>query len=94
MTELTSHFYAAPGGAFFRPTPWTRVRALDPESLSAVDSGDVGLIAIFDLANIGSALHLLTEDLGRIGQAGFELVGRASGAELRGCSLLSEALSA
>ena len=98
MTELTSQFYtrALSGGDpdLFVPLPWTRVRILDPLTLSRVPEGEVGLVAIFDLANLGSALHLLTEDLGMAVGGGFRLVGRASGAELRGCSLTAEELSA
>ena len=53
-----------------------------------------GLLAVFDLANVGSVLHLLTEDLARVEDGGFRLLGRASGAELRGCSLTAEELEA
>jgi hypothetical protein len=124
MTELTSQCYtrAIAGGdpdLFFAPH-WTRVRILDPATLEEARPGDPGLIAIFDLANVGSAAHLLTEDLGvaeagggggegaggegggshegaaGAGEdgtgAGFRLIGRAAGAELRGCSLVAEEL--
>ena len=94
MTELTSHFYTTPGGDRFGVPPWVRVRVLDPETLDELPAGRPGLLAVFDLANVGSALHLLTEDLAmRHDDGSFELVGRASGAELRGCSLLSEELA-
>lgn len=99
MTELTSQFYTrtlltplAEGedpAAFVGP-PWVRVRVLDPSSLEELPEGETGLLAIFDLANVGSAAHLLTEDLGRAGGGGFYLEGRAAGAELRGCSLRVE----
>ena len=55
--------------------------------------GKPGLIAVLDLANVGSAVHVLTEDLGTAIGNGFRLAGRASGAELRGCSLTAEELS-
>jgi len=106
MTELTSQCYTRTlleplddGGdptAFVAP-PWMRVRILDPETLEEVPEcegkgeGGLGLISIFDLANVGSAVHVLTEDLGRPAPGGgFHLVGRAAGAELRGCSLTVE----
>lgn len=98
MTELTSQCYSrtlladgnADPSAFVAP-PWVRVRILDPETLEEVPPGESGLIAVFDLANVGSALHLLTEDLGRAAAGGgFRLTGRAAGAELRGCSLTVE----
>ena len=97
MTELTSQAYTdvlAGGepGRFVSP-PWMRVRALDPETLVERSAGETGLLAIFDLANVGSALHLLTEDLGTVDADGsFRLAGRAPGADLRGCSLLVEEL--
>jgi hypothetical protein len=96
MTELTSHFYSAPSSAGdgpFAAPAWVRVRILDPATLAEVPAGTPGLLAVFDLANVGSALHLLTEDLAVAEAGGFRLVGRATGAELRGCSLLSEELA-
>lgn len=107
MTELTGQCYTralldplddprndrddgADPTAFFAP-PWMRVRILDPATLDEAPEGELGLVAIFDLANVGSAVHLLTEDLGRAaGGGGFHLEGRAAGAELRGCSLTVE----
>jgi len=97
MTELTSHFYtrALDGGNpdLFLPPAWTRVRILDPETLEESPKGQIGLVCVFDLANLGSAVHLLTEDLGVAEGDGFRLQGRAAGAELRGCSLTVEELS-
>jgi hypothetical protein len=96
MTELTSHFYAPPSAgddAPFAVPPWVRVRVLDPVTLVEAEAGTTGLLAVFDLANVGSALHVLTEDLAVAAEDGFRLVGRAAGAELRGCSLLSEELA-
>jgi hypothetical protein len=104
MTELTSQCYTqnlvepeAAAGRVFVPPPWMRVRVLDPETLEEAPAGVEGLLAFFDLANVGSVAHVLTEDLGRAvpGEApgGFELVGRAAGAELRGCSLVVEEMA-
>lgn len=98
MTELTSQAYTSVllGGApdLFVTPPWLEVRALDPETLAELPEGASGLLAFFDLANVGSALHLLTEDLGSVAPGGFRLAGRAPEAALRGCSLLAEELSA
>jgi len=99
MTELTGHAYTdvlagGEAGRFVLP-PWMRVRALDPETLAERPVGERGLLAFFDLANVGSALHVLTEDLGRAeGDRAFRLDGRAETADLRGCSLLAEELAA
>lgn len=96
MTELTSQCYTRSllGGDpdLFVAPHWVRVRILDPETLGEVPAGTPGLIAVFDLANLGSAVHLLTEDLGVAEGDGFRLLGRAAGAELRGCSLVVEEL--
>lgn len=96
MTELTSQCYTralAEGdpGLFVAP-PWVRVRILDPATLEEAPAGTPGLISVFDLANLGSAVHVLTEDLGVAEGEGFRLLGRAEGAELRGCSLVVEEL--
>jgi hypothetical protein len=97
MTELTSQFYSAALAGedpfVFRTSPWTRVRVLDPQTLTETPQGSAGLLAILDLANLSSAIHLLTEDLGVAEDDGFRLLGRAAGAELRGCSLTVEELS-
>jgi hypothetical protein len=98
MTELTSQAYTrallgGPTDLFVCP-PWMRARVVDPVTLEEAVTGDVGLLALFDLANVGSVLHLLTEDLARVERGGFRLLGRASGAELRGCSLAAEELAA
>ena len=98
MTELSSQAYTetlAGGepGRFVAP-PWLKARALDPETLAERPAGESGRLAFFDLANLGSALHVMTEDLGEVAADGsFRLAGRAADAELRGCSLLAEELS-
>jgi hypothetical protein len=97
MAELSSQCYSRSlaGGDpdLFVAPHWVRVRILDPETLAETPAGTPGLIAVFDLANVGSAVHLLTEDLGIAEGEGFRLLGRAAGAELRGCSLTVEELS-
>lgn len=104
MAELTSQCYtrALLGGDpdLFVAPHWVRVRILDPRTLEEAAPGQAGLIAVFDLANLGSAAYVLTEDLGVAvapgsgeGGGGFRLVGRAAGAELRGCSLVADELS-
>ena len=74
---------------------------LDPETLTEVPAGEPGLVSFFDLANVGSVLHIITQDLGvsdaslgEVGTSGFRLLGRASDAQLRGCSLTAEELNA
>jgi hypothetical protein len=97
MTELTSQLYtrALAGGdpELFVAPHWVRARILDPATLAEAPAGTPGLVAIFDLANLGSAVHLLTEDLAVADGDGIRLLGRAAGAELRGCSLVAEELA-
>jgi len=96
MTELTSQCYTrallGEDPDLFVSPPWVKVRILDPATLEEAPAGTPGLIAVFDLANLGSAVHVLTEDLGVAQGDGFRLIGRAAGAELRGCSLVVEEL--
>ena len=102
MTEMLSQFYepvltdAVRGGdlgvRFHVAPPWVRTRVLDPSSLEAVADGTPGLLCHHDLANVGSVAGVLTEDMGVKIERGFRLLGRAPGAEPRGCSLATEAL--
>jgi len=101
MTELGSQFYDSTlldpmGPRRKRVPPWTRVRLLDPRTGEAVRAGEVGMIRIHDLANTGSVAAVQTADLGRSvldeqGEPiGFDVLGRAAGAEERGCSIAAD----
>ncbi len=79
----------SPPGHFQFP-PWARVQIISPETGQEVAEGEPGLIRIFDLANVFSAMAVQTEDLGVRRGDGFELIGRAQFAEPRGCSLMME----
>lgn len=101
MTELLSQLYepvltegeAARG--VHRPPPWLGVRAVDPVTLEERGPGEEGLLAFFDLANLGSVCGVLTEDVGAVGSEGVRLRGRVAGAEPRGCSrAMDELMSA
>ncbi len=88
MSELSSQAYAGSNGVFGFPL-WVRAQIISPETGREVADGQTGLIRIFDLANVFSVAALQTEDLGIRRGSGFELVGRASLAEPRGCSLMN-----
>jgi len=88
MCELSSQAYAHEDGIFHFPA-WARVQIVSPENGREVKDGETGLVRVFDLANVWSVMAVQTEDLGVRRGHGFELVGRASGAEARGCSLMS-----
>jgi hypothetical protein len=101
MTELLSQFYDGPAVATSPrplearrhvPPPWVRTRVLDPNTLSALPIGEPGLLCHYDLANAGSVMAVLTEDVGVAVDDGFRLLGRAQGAEARGCSLAMDDL--
>ena len=78
-------------GGFARWLPSTmRVRVVDPESLVEVADGEEGLLVFHDVANVHSCAAIRTEDLGIRRGDSFELVGRAPGATLKGCSLRLE----
>jgi hypothetical protein len=97
MTELCSQFYDAVvgvdperslSGRRHRPPPWMRTRVLHPETLDPLPPGERGVLAHYDLANLGSVSAVLTEDMGVADADGrFQLSGRSPGAEPRGCSL-------
>jgi hypothetical protein len=97
MTELSTQFYdqtLREGRQTDRKTapPWSRVVIIDPNTGKEANEGQRGLIRIYDLANLWSMMCIQTEDLGIASSNGFEILGRAAGAEVRGCSLNAEAL--
>lgn len=101
MTEMGSQFYdntlvnrfqGRDAPRYKTIPPWVRSVVIDPETLKEAPSGRIGILKHLDLANCGSVMALLTEDLGYAVGDGFELAGRVQGAEARGCSLLIEEL--
>lgn len=102
MTELPSQLYEDGLAAEFerrpallgkRVPPWMRVQVLDPERLEPAPTGVPGLISCVDLANVERPLALLTEDMGVMEPDGsFHILGRASGADAKGCSISLDAL--
>jgi Acyl-protein synthetase, LuxE len=93
MSELSSQAYSIPHEAdapslFFEFPPWARVQVISPETGRRAGEGCSGLIRVVDLANVWSAMAIQTEDLGIDHGGQFEMSGRASAAEPRGCSLL------
>ncbi len=96
MSELSSQYYdnvirdrhRGRGTHRAKAGPhWMRPRVLDPATLRDVTPGEPGLLCHADVANAGTALAVLTEDIGRAVKDGFEVIGRAAGADARGCSL-------
>ncbi len=90
MTELSSQFYDAGNPtvpSVKHPPHWVRTRVLDPLTGYELPRGERGVLAHCDLANFNSAIAILTEDVGVAVDDGFLLLGRAEGAEAKGCSL-------
>ena len=104
MTELGTQFYDGSlhsGRQTDQKTspPWARVVVIDPSTGREAADNERGLIRVIDLANLWSMVCVQTEDLGiswasssRSGLREFEVLGRAAGAEVRGCSLNAETL--
>ncbi|HEY0548464.1 MAG TPA: hypothetical protein VGF13_02615, partial [Verrucomicrobiae bacterium] len=81
----------SPCARVFHFPPWCRVQIISPETGREVADGETGLLRIFDLANVRSVMAIQTEDLGVRRGEGFELIGRVTQAEPRGCSLMTHA---
>jgi len=98
MTELSSQAWESslresllglpPTPRCLRFPGWVRARVVDPETLAPTH--DVGVLRVDDVANVDSVSAILTSDLARLTGEGFELLGRASDAMPRGCSLAIE----
>lgn len=90
MTELSTQFYDDGNAVLpaLKSGPhWTRSRVLDPLTGQEVPAGERGILAHTDLGNFNSVLTILTEDVGEQVDGGFQLLGRAQGAQAKGCSL-------
>lgn len=96
MTEMSSQFYDAvagrPGPRLHVGPPWVRTQAVDPETLDPLPDGETGVLRHWDLANLHSVMAIQTADLGFVTPEGFRVLGRARGAEARGCSLAMDQL--
>lgn len=90
MTEMLSQAYSKGDGVFQAP-PWLKVLTRDIyEPTRILPAGATGAVNIIDLANIHSCSFLATGDLGKINSdSSFEILGRVSGAEVRGCNLMA-----
>src|SRR5699024_9147963 len=91
MTELSTQFYD--DGNEVVPSlktgpAWIRTRVVNPLTGEDMPDGEVGVLVHYDLANYNSVAAILTEDLGVKKDDGFLFLGRATGAEAKGCSLV------
>lgn len=90
MTELLSQGYSQQHG-LFEPgiTMKVMIREVN-DPFSYCDFGKTGGINVIDLANLYSCSFIETQDLGKLHQNGFEIMGRFDHSELRGCNLMME----
>jgi hypothetical protein len=93
MTELSTQFYDA-GNAVLPSVKsgphWIRSRVVDPLTGHEMPAGEPGILVHCDLASFNAATTILTEDVGVAVPGGFLLLGRAEGAQAKGCSLAVE----
>ena len=95
MCELGSQAYDTIAGngleRCFRFPSWARAQIINADTGALVTDGEAGLLRIFDLSNVRSVVGVQTQDLAIRRGDRFELIGRATQANPRGCSLaLSE----
>jgi hypothetical protein len=98
MTELLSQYYDTPESRtqalrVKAAPPWLRTLVVDAEGRE-VAAGETGFLRHTDLANRSSVVAIETEDRGYAVPGGIVLLGRASDADPRGCSLDAEELRA
>lgn len=92
MTELLSQAYYTQKKYFETPS-WMRILIRDIHSpLHLIPHQQVGGINVIDLANYNSCSFIATEDLGKNihNDRSFDVLGRVSRSELRGCNLMVE----
>jgi Coenzyme F390 synthetase len=88
MTELLSQAYSL-GENIYKSPNWMRILIRNTEDpFSYVEDGRTGAINIIDLANKHSCSFIATQDLGRIENDTFQVLGRIDHSDIRGCSLL------
>ena len=88
MTELSSQCYSKPNSHVFQSPHWMQTRIIDPQSGNDVAVGEKGLVQFFDLANYTAISSIVTADIAIKQVDGFELIGRAEKAVIRGCSTI------
>ena len=95
MCELSSQAYDTSllrqsSDRILRFPPWARPMVVSPETSHEVKDGEIGLLRVYDLANVYSVMAIETQDLARRRGSDFDLIGRADRAQPRGCSLMTQ----
>ncbi|MDD5200244.1 MAG: hypothetical protein PHC88_10640 [Terrimicrobiaceae bacterium] len=94
MTELSSQFYGRGIGAPHVGPLWARALVVDPATGREVEDGGIGVLRLFDAANLGSVCAVQTQDLAIRRGENFELIGRDPAALPRGCSRAADEMLA
>ena len=90
MTELLSQAYSNKDGLFKTPA-WMKIVIRDlNDPFSYLENGKTGGINIIDLANLYSCSFISSQDLGKIEQDSFRIMGRFDNSDIRGCNLMIE----
>ncbi|MDX2362142.1 MAG: acyl transferase [Crocinitomicaceae bacterium] len=90
MTELLSQGYSTHEGVFeLSSTMKILIREVN-DPFSYTKDSKMGGVNIIDLANLYSCAFIETQDLGKISEKGFEIMGRFDNSDIRGCNLLME----
>ena len=93
MCELASQFFSHGETGRLHGPHWVRTRCIDPLTNDDAAPGEPGLLRHYDLANLNSVAVIQSQDRAVLYEdGGFSLLGRATDAELRGCSLTAEEL--
>lgn len=71
---------------------WVKAVVVDPDTLKPLPKGQTGLLRYHCLTNFSNVMAVQSDDLGYAVEDGFEVVGRAKGAEARGCSIAMDEL--
>jgi len=88
MTELMSQAYSDGHGQFTTPN-WMKVLIRETTDPFAYSTTRTGGINVLDLANINSCCFIATQDIGKIHNDKFEILGRFDNFDLRGCNLMA-----
>lgn len=87
MCELLSQAYSDETMLFSTP-PWMKVLISDVNDPLTLSYQGTGVANIIDLANIDSCAFIQTQDLIRLEDTKFQILGRVDHSDIRGCSLL------
>lgn len=87
MTELLSQAYSFGEGKYVFPPGLIPVLREVNDPFGRIKRGSGG-INIIDLANINACCFIETQDVGRVSESGFEILGRIDTSDIRGCNLL------